>query len=243
MNISNYLEVANGKISNKRIKTLVLSIFSGILLSFAAIGSTVASSYVTNYSIAKFLGATVFPMGLILIILLKTELFTGNSLLIIPLLEKKINIKQLLINFFIVYIGNFIGSIIIALLISKTPIIDKIGSNFVSILSSKISFDFVTALILGILCNFLVCMAVYLGTIANNIVEKVIVIFIPIFLFIILSLEHSVANMFYLTIGYILDSSNSIGIILLNNLLPVTIGNIIGGMTFGVLIWYLREHK
>ena len=243
MNIDNYLKIADIKINNKYFKTLVLGIMSGILLSFAAIGSTIAGSFVENYSISKFMSALVFPMGLILIILLKTELFTGNSLMIIPLLERKIKIKQLLRNYLLVYIGNIIGSIIIAFLISRTPLINKIGDNFINIMNNKISFDFITALILGILCNFLVCMAVYLATIANTIIEKVIVIFIPIFLFIIMSLEHSVANMFYLSIGYILDSQTSIGTLLLNNLLPVTLGNIVGGMGFGSIIWYLREQK
>ena len=243
MNINNYLKVADSKIKNKYSKTIILAILSGILLSFAALGSTVASAFIENYSLSKFLAALIFPMGLILIILLKTELFTGNSLLIIPLLEHKISIKELLRNYILVYIGNVIGSIIIALLISKTPLMNKISSSFVSIMNNKISLDFITALILGILCNFLVCMAVYLSGITSSIIEKVIVIFIPIFLFIILSLEHSVANMFYLSIGYILDNSVSISTLLLNNLLPVTIGNIVGGMTFGGIIWYLREQN
>ena len=243
MNISNYLKIAEGKINNKFFKTLLLAILSGMFLSFAAIGSTIASTFIENYSVSKFMAAIVFPMGLILIILLKTELFTGNSLLIIPLLERNINFKQLIKNLLIVYIGNIIGSLIIALLIAKTPLVNKIGDTFINIMNLKISFDFMTALVLGILCNFLVCMAVYLGTIVNTVVEKVIVIFIPIFLFIILSLEHSVANMFYLSIGYILDNTANLSTILLNNLLPVTIGNVIGGMVFGAIIWYLREQK
>ena len=243
MNISNYLKIAEGKINNKFFKTLLLAILSGMFLSFAAIGSTIASTFIENYSVSKFMAAIVFPMGLILIILLKTELFTGNSLLIIPLLERNINFKQLIKNLLIVYIGNIIGSLIIALLIAKTPLVNKIGDAFINIMNLKISFDFMTALVLGILCNFLVCMAVYLGTIVNTVVEKVIVIFIPIFLFIILSLEHSVANMFYLSIGYILDNTANLSTILLNNLLPVTIGNVIGGMVFGAIIWYLREQK
>ena len=243
MNISNYLKIAEGKINNKFFKTLLLAILSGMFLSFAAIGSTVASTFIENYSVSKFMAAIVFPMGLILIILLKTELFTGNSLLIIPLLERNINFKQLIKNLLIVYIGNIIGSLIVALLIAKTPLVNKIGDTFINIMNTKTSFDFMTALVLGILCNFLVCMAVYLGTIVNTVVEKVIVIFIPIFLFIILSLEHSVANMFYLSIGYILDNTSSLSTILINNLLPVTIGNVIGGMVFGTIIWYLREQK
>lgn len=243
MNITNYIEIAKTKISNKYLKTFILGILSGVFLSFAALASTVASTMVDNYSISKLLAAIIFPMGLILIILLKTELFTGNSLMIIPVLEKQIKIKELLRNWVLVYLGNLVGSIIIAILISNTTLIDKIGLSFINITNAKISLSFTKALVMGILCNFLVCTAVYLATIANNILEKIAVIFIPIFIFIILSLEHSVANMFYLSIGYVLNNSFNIFDLLLKNLLPVTLGNIIGGSLLGLTIWYLREQK
>lgn len=243
MNINNYIEIAKNKINNKYLKTLVLGIFSGILLSFAAVASTVASSMITNYSISKLLAALIFPMGLILIILLKTELFTGNSLMVIPLLEKKITIKELLRNWLLVYLGNLLGSIIMALLISNTTVGDTIKITFTNITNNKIAITFSNCLVMGLLCNFLVCTAVYLSTIASNILEKIVVIFIPIFIFIILSLEHSVANMFYLSIGYILNNNFSIIDLITKNLLPVTLGNIIGGTLLGFIIWYLREQK
>lgn len=243
MNIDNYIEVAKNKINNKYLKTLILGILSGIFLSFAALASTVASAMISNYSISKLLAATIFPMGLILIILMKTELFTGNSLMIIPLLDKKIGFKQLLRNWIIVYIGNLIGSLIVALLISITPLMSKIGDTFINIVNTKINLSFMACFALGILCNFLVCTAVYLATTVNTTLEKISVIFIPIFLFIILSFEHSIANMFYLSIGYILDNTISIGDLLLKNLLPVTLGNILGGTLLGAIIWYIGRAK
>lgn len=96
MDINPYLETANKKINNRPLKTFILAIYAGVFISLAAILSTVASVEITNYSIAKILSGLVFPIGLILVIFLKTELFTGNSLLIIPLLEHKITIKELL---------------------------------------------------------------------------------------------------------------------------------------------------
>lgn len=241
MNIENYIETAKNKINNKKIKTFILAIYAGIFISFAAILSTIVSLSITNYSISKILSGLVFPIGLILVILLKTELFTGNSLLVIPLLNKDIKISDLLKNWLIVYLGNLCGAIILSLLITLTPIKDLLLNSFIKIANTKISYSFISSLTLGILCNFLVCLAVYLSSISKSIVEKVLVIFFPIFTFIVLSLEHSVANMFYLTIGYILDNTISISSILINNLLPVTLGNIIGGSLLGLSIWYLKK--
>lgn len=241
MNIENYIKAAEIKANNKFIKTLILAICSGIFLSLAGLASTVASSMIENYSISKFMAAIIFPMGLILIIFMKTELFTGNSLMIIPVLNKNIKIKKMIRNWLIVYIGNLIGSIIVAYLISETPLVDKLNDTFITIANNKVNLEFKEAIILGFFCNLLVCTSVYLAGVAKSNIEKIIVIFIPVFIFIVLSFEHSVANMFSLSIGYILDSSIGIKEILLSNLLPVTIGNILGGSLLGTTIWYLRE--
>lgn len=241
MEIEAYLNTAKGKINNKTLKTFILAILAGIFISLAAILSVVASKTIDNYSLSKLLSAITFPVGLILVILMKTELFTGNSLLVIPLLNKDIKLKQLLKNWIVVYLGNLVGSLIISLLIINTPLKDIIADSFVKIANNKISLSLSSAIILGVLCNFLVCLAVYLASNAKSICEKVIVIFIPIFTFIALSFEHSVANMSYLSFGYLLDNTISLGDILLNNLLPVTLGNIIGGGLLGLLIYYLKK--
>lgn len=243
MDINPYLETANKKINNRPLKTFILAIYAGVFISLAAILSTVASVGITNYSIAKILSGLVFPIGLILVIFLKTELFTGNSLLIIPLLEHKITIKELLKNWLLVYLGNLCGALIISLLFLNTPLKEILTDSLIKIAHTKISYSLVTSLVLGFMCNFLVCTAVYLSTITKDTVGKIFVIIIPIFTFIVLSLEHSVANMFYLSIGYLLDNTISVKDILLNNLLPVTIGNILGGLILGVTIWYLKENN
>lgn len=243
MDINPYLETANKKINNRPLKTFILAIYAGVFISLAAILSTVASVEITNYSIAKILSGLVFPIGLILVIFLKTELFTGNSLLIIPLLEHKITIKELLKNWLLVYLGNLCGALIISLLFLNTPLKEILTDSLIKIAHTKISYSLVTSLVLGFMCNFLVCTAVYLGTITKDTVGKILVIIIPIFTFIVLSLEHSVANMFYLSIGYLLDNTISVKDILLNNLLPVTIGNVLGGLILGVTLWYLKENN
>ena len=241
MEIENYMNTAKGKINNKPLKTFVLAIYAGIFIALAGVLSTVASLSIDNYSVAKLLSGLVFPIGLILVIFMKTELFTGNSLLVIPLLKKEINIKQLLKNWLIVYLGNLCGALIISILIVNTPLKETIATKMVSIANTKISFSILEAIVLGILCNFLVCLAVLLSSNAKNTVEKIIVIFLPIFTFVALSFEHSVANMSYLSLGYLLNHNITIIKLLLNNLLPVTLGNIIGGSILGLSIWYLRK--
>ena len=241
MEIQNYLETAKGKIKNKKRKTFILAIYAGIFIAIASVLSVVASLASDNYSVSKLLSALVFPIGLILVILMKTELFTGNSLLVIPLLNKDIKIKELLKNWLIVYFGNLCGAIIISLLIINTPLKDIVANSFIKITNTKISLSFLSSIILGILCNFLVCLAVFLASNAKTIGEKVLVIFFPIFTFVALSFEHSVANMAYLSLGYLFDNTISIGKILLNNLLPVTLGNIIGGSLLGLSIYYLKK--
>lgn len=243
MDINPYLETAQKKINNKPLKTFILAIYAGAFISLAAILSTIASVGITNYSVAKILSGLVFPIGLILVILLKTELFTGNSLLIIPLLEHKITLKELLKNWLLVYLGNLCGALIVAILFLNIPLKEVLNDSLIKIANTKVSYTIVNSLILGFMCNFLVCTAVYLSTITKDTVGKILVIGIPIFTFIVLSLEHSVANMFYLSIGYLLDNSISLKDILLNNLLPVTIGNICGGLLLGVTLRYLKENK
>jgi formate/nitrite transporter len=240
--LNDYINVGVGKTKNKPLKTIILSIMAGFLIALAGYASTVVSFSVNNFSLSKCLSALIFPMGLILVILLKTELFTGNSLLVIPLVNKKINIKSLFINWLLVYIGNFIGSVILSLLIYKSGSLtnEALINAFINIANKKISYNFMNLIILGTLCNMLVCTAVFLGVTHKNTLEKIFVIFIPIFLFVLLGFEHSVANMFYLSIGALLGKINFINL-LINNLLPVTLGNIIGGILIGLIFNYTKS--
>lgn len=238
-----YCKAGCTKVKNTKVKVLVLSILAGFFIALAGYASTVVSYTIGNISVSKLLSALVFPIGLILVVLLKTELFTGNNLLVIPLCNKKIKIKDLLINWGIVYIGNLIGSIILAFLLSKGGVISSnelLVTAFIGIATKKISYSFITAFILGILCNILVCIAVYEATVSSSTIEKIFVIFIPIALFIMLGFEHSVANMFYLSIGAFLHNFNTVEL-LVNNLLPVTLGNIVGGSLIGLILYYTKK--
>ncbi len=240
--LNDYINVGIGKTKNKLLKTIILSIMAGFLIALAGYASTVVSFEINNISLSKLLAASIFPMGLILVILLKTELFTGNSLLIIPLVNKKISLKSLLLNWILVYIGNFVGSILLSLLIYKSGSLtnETLINTFVGIANKKVSYNFINLLLLGILCNMLVCTSVFLGVTSKNIVDKIFVIFIPIFLFVLLGFEHSVANMFYLSIASLFGKLDFINLII-HNLLPVTLGNIIGGTIIGLIFNYTKS--
>jgi len=238
---TNYIEAAKGKVKNSISNTLVLAIFAGAFIAIAGVASTIASYGIENASVAKILSATIFPMGLILVVLFKTELFTGNCLLVIPLINKEIKLKDLIKNLIIVYIGNFIGAIIVALMLKNSGHYDNqlYLETVLKIAKTKASYDLIKAFILGIFCNILVCMAVLISFSVKHSISKIAVIFIPIFLFIILGFEHSIANMYYLIAGYL---NNGIGLkAMLHNLIPVTLGNIIGGMGFALI--YYKAHK
>ena len=219
---------------NQNINTIFLKgIMAGFFIAIASMLSIVVNSSISNYSISKLLSALVFPIGLILVVLFKTELFTGNCLVIIPLINKKIKIKSSLKLLIFSYLGNLAGAIGTIILVSLTNHFDLFGS---SIWLSKLNLSIINEFALGILCNILVCSAVYLASISKTIVEKVLCCIFPVFAFVLLGFEHSIANMYYLFATFF-DNFNQISLIdVLNNLYFVTIGNIIGGFLIGYLI-------
>lgn len=226
-------------------KVLIAAIVAGMFIALAGYESTVVSYTIKIPSIAKLLSGIVFPIGLILVVLLKTELFTGNNLLIIPLVDKKIKVKDMLLNWGIVYLGNLIGSILVAVLIYYAGTItsnDALTKAFVGIANNKTNLEFFSAFILGVLCNFLVCSAVFLSATAKDNLTKIFCIFPPIMLLVVLGFEHSVANMFYLSEGFLLSKMNILNI-LGNNLLPVTLSNIVGGIGLGLILYFTRKSK
>ena len=236
---NNYGDAAKKKVKYGLSKTLLLAILAGAFIAIAAAASTYASNFITNKSLAKIISGLIFPFGLILVVLFKTELFTGNCLLIIPKLKKEITFKEMIANLIIVFIGNFIGAILIAYILKIASCLNV--ESIYTIAYNKINFDFLEAFFKGILCNILVCMAVLLSFSVKTTQEKILVIFIPIFLFIVLGLEHVVANMYYIFAAHLGSKAITIKEMLLNNIIPVTLGNIIGGMTFAFIIY--EAHK
>lgn len=220
-------------------KLLFMSFLAGLFIAFAALASTIVSMNLlkdpSTFGLGKLVQGLIFSGGLIFVVLGSTELFTGNSLMIITLLHKKITLRQLLRNWGLVYLGNFLGALFLAICVSISGIFNYngglLGSTLSSIALTKISLNFLPALILGLLCNLLVCLAVWMAFGAKTTAGKILAIIFPVTFFVICGFEHSIANMFYIPAGFLASGVFSF-YHLFANLIPVTIGNIIGGGLF-----------
>ncbi|MCD7775436.1 MAG: formate/nitrite transporter family protein [Clostridiales bacterium] len=260
-----YLTAAKNKVSVKASKTLVLGVLAGLFIGFAGLASTAASATVESPSIAKLISALVFPAGLAMVVTTGAELFTGDCLLIIGVLQREIRVLQTVKTLITVYIGNFIGSVMVSLLAYFGKIFDnyktQMAASVIKSASAKMCMGFLPMFVLGIGCNILVCIAVWMSFGASSVGGKICAVFFPIMTFVVCGFEHSVANMYYLSAGLLaktnpdyLAAASELGIdysnltlsnALLYNLLPVTLGNILGGMVFvGLLYWfvYLSKH-
>ncbi len=231
----NYINIAKTKTSQKWYKALVLAVLAGAFIAFGAAVSTAAASGFTGGAAAAIKGA-VFPVGLILVVLCGAELFTGNCLLVSPAVERKIKVGGMLKNWGIVYLGNLIGGVLIAVLVTTSGALrGAVGDAAIATAVAKSTMNFGEAVLRGILCNMLVCLAVFSAMSSKSAAGKILAVYLPVFAFVACGFEHSVANMYYLTAGLIQNAltggaaSLTLGNSLLYCLLPSTIGNIIGG--------------
>lgn len=240
---SNYITVANGKTNNAWYKILLLGVLAGAFIALGGAIATVAGTAVGGTSAILVKGA-VFPLGLMLVVICGSELFTGNCLLVAPLLNRDIKVKGMLKNWGLAYLGNFIGATLIAVLVVFSMTYgkrgDPIATAAVSLVATKSELNFGVALLKGILCNILVCLAVWSAMASKNAAGKILAVYLPVFAFVACGFEHSVANMFYIMSAVMVDGGAfNFGYALLNGLLAPTIGNIIGGALIAVAFWVL----
>ena len=257
----NYVPIGKGKTTMKASKLFILGILAGMFIAIAGVGASTAFVSIGSASVAKLVGACVFPAGLTLVILAGSELFTGNCLIIISVLEKEATIVGMLRNWVIVYVGNFVGSILVAWGVSACHQLSLFDSALagatINTAVAKCSMTFGDAFIKGIFCNFLVCLAVWLGFSSKTAAGKIAALFYPIMVFVLSGFEHSVANMFYAPAGlfamgnpdYLAKATADTakltwGAFFGKNLLPVTLGNIVGGALFvGAVYWFVYLKK
>jgi formate/nitrite transporter len=264
-----FIGIGEKKAALPVIKQFVLGIMAGMFIALASQGSSQAIHTIESVGIAKTLAGALFTCGLVLVVVAGGELFTGNCLMIVALLQKKIKLTAMLRSWLVVYLGNFAGSLLIAALVYLSGQFNFTGGGLggfvIKTAVAKINLNFGSAFFMGVLCNILVCAAVWMAAAAKDIAGKVLVIFFPIWLFITSGFEHSVANMYYISAGIFaagigqweakaleagvtVNGLDKLGwpSMLINNLLPVTLGNIVGGaVLIGVLYWlaYLKGNK
>lgn len=264
--LDSVIEVSVGKAAGGFIKLLLLGILAGAFIAFAAEGSNMAAFNLLakpeTFGLGKVLAGAVFGTGLMLVVLAGGELFTGNTLILAAVCEKKVNAAKMLRNWAVVYAGNLLGSVFIAYMIVQSGLFssggDLLGAVTLRIATYKVNLSFPAAFYLGIMCNWLVCLAVWLSFAADTMAGKIFAIFFPIWLFITSGFEHSVANMYYIPAGIMIKNvpaflklsgldpvaleALSWAGFLFDNLIPVTLGNIVGGGLFvGMAYWYIYK--
>lgn len=225
-------------------RTFVLSLLAGFYIAFGAQLSTVVTqdaARFTGLGISRLLGGSVFSIGLMLVVICGAELFTGNSLLAGAALHGEISWSKLAENWVVVLAGNFIGSLFFAWLMFETRLWEQgtVAEQALKIATLKCKLSFSAAFARGILCNWLVCLAVFMATAARDVTGKLLACFIPIMTFVASGFEHSIANMYYIPTGLFLsselarpDSALTWQGFIVDNLVPVTLGNIVGGVVF-----------
>jgi len=251
------------KIKSSFFNLFVLGILAGVFIGFGAWLATVVGHDMganVGLGLAKFMMGAVFSTGLMLVVIAGAELFTGNNLIVLSVLEKKAPFTGLLRNWGIVFVANLVGSVMLALFIYWSGLWhmggDAVGVFAMKIANAKVELPFWQAFFRAIGCNWLVCLAVWMAISARNTVGKVWAIFFPIMAFVASGFEHSIANMFFIPMGIFLKSVGLAGVtassnlnlygFLVTNEIPVTLGNIVGGAFFvATLYWsvYVRKQK
>ena len=269
----NYVEGCVGKVECPVYKLFIKAILAGMMIAFGAAGSSVAAHDIANVGLARLVAGVVFPMGLMMVVMTGAELFTGDCLAIMATVQKKHTALKLIRMLVVVYLGNLLGSLLLTCIDYVSGQYNYssgiLGAYTIKVALGKCNLDFTTALASGVLCNILVCAAVMLAARAKDVTGKLLCCFFIILLFVVSGYEHCVANMYYVPAGmiaklnplYVKDAMEQYGYtaqqlsalnipnFIFNNLIPVTIGNIVGGMAFfGIPLMrrpgpYARSHS
>jgi formate transporter FocA len=246
-------------------RMLALAVLAGAFIALGAVFMTTVTagaSGVLPYGIARLLGGVAFCLGLILVVVAGAELFTGNNLIVMAWASRKVTTGKLLRNWIIVYVGNFVGAVLTAygVYLSGQYAFGQgaVGLQALTIANAKVGLGFTQAVVLGVFCNALVCLAVWLCMSARTTTDRILSILFPISAFVAAGFEHSIANMYFIPVALFIkngapeafwanidktaaDFSNvTWGNFFVANLLPVTIGNIIGGVLMvGLVYWFI----
>lgn len=261
------IRAAAGKTQLPMLRMILLGIFAGMFIACGASASSVAMHAISNVGLARLVAGAVFPVGLMMIVFVGGELFTGDCLMIMGCLHGAFSVRSMLRVLVVVFFSNFLGAALFAFLVSTTTQFgysgDLLGAFTIKVAMGKMNLSFGEAFVSGILCNIFVCVAVLMAAAAGDIAGKVLAIFFPILAFVVSGYEHCVANMYYIPAGifaakqeaYLSAAGELYGYtaaqmeglnwcaFLVGNLIPVTLGNIVGGMFFVGLPLYLIHRE
>ena len=257
------MNAAKGKTELPLLRMILLGIFAGLFIAGGASASSLAMHAISNVGLARLVAGAIFPVGLMMIVLVGGELFTGDCLMIMGCVHGKFSAAKMIKVLVVVYLSNFLGSVLFAELVNLSGQYSYtnglMGAFTIKVAMGKVNLSFGAAFASGILCNIFVCMAVLMAMAAKDIAGKVWAIFFPILAFIVSGYEHCVANMYYIPAGifaasnetYVARAMEAYGYtaaqladlnwinFVVKNLVPVTLGNIVGGMVFVGLPLYL----
>lgn len=246
--------LAVGKAGMAGAKCFVLAMLAGAFIAFGATYFLVfLGDSAVPFAAQRLVGGICFSLGLVLVLCCGAELFTGNMLMVTGLASKKIKLGGLVRNWVIVWLGNLVGSLIVVALIYWCGVGamngGAVGDAMVSVAVGKVTPDWLVLMAKGIMCNVMVCLAVWIGFSARTVVDKVLGIMLPISFFVAAGFEHCVANMFFLPTGLLMKSAGfgaavaNAGALdvtaILYNLSAATVGNIIGGVLVGLAYWFV----
>ena len=219
---------------------ITLGILAGFFIGLGGLANIIISQSISEFDVgvAKFLGAMVFPVGLMLVVICGAELFTGNNLMSLAVMDKKITIGKMFRNWGLVWCANFIGSLALVLLIYySNSLSSDAAAKAIAIGEAKANLPIIDAFLRGILCNIVVVLAVWLSTAAQDVISKIFSCWFPIMLFVLCGFEHSIANMFFIPMGMILGGSIEIQNLIVS-IIVVTLGNIVGGALIVPFMYY-----
>ena len=266
--IEKYIDGCKAKVQMSQERLFGKAILAGVMIAMGAAASNVAAHSIPNVGLARLAAGVVFPVGLMMVILLGAELFTGDCLMAMGVSAGKQSVKEVARVLLCVYLGNFVGASLLAVLICLSGQLDYsnglLGAYTIKVALGKANIPFSEAVVSGVLCNILVCGAVLMAGCAKDVTGKLMAAFFTILLFVTAGFEHCVANMYYITAGLLAKLNSTytglameqygytgeqleslkVSNYLLGNLVPVTIGNILGGiLCIGLPLFYLNRDK
>jgi formate transporter len=218
---------------------VVLGLLGGVYIGFGGALATLAlSDSSLGYGFGRLAAGIAFSLGLIMLILAGGELFTGNNLMILALASRKLSTRSLLRNWAVAYTANAVGAVLLAFAIYQSGILDggEVKATAIKIAEAKARLMPAAALVRGCLCNMLVCLAVWMSVAARSFEGKVTAIIFPIAAFVALGFEHCIANFYLLAIGMLSGAHVSVADVV-RNLVPVTLGNVLGGCALALAYW------